>query len=127
MKAWSIAAATLALAAPLAHAAEPSPAQPYPTHEIVLYVEACMSDHDGATWDTLYGCSCKFDAVRSHFDHDTFVAAITAKHGRSMAGERGGVLRETEYAENLRERLAAVEGRAERHCFIPSLRRDTGQ
>lgn len=109
-----VAAVVAAAHAPV-HAAKP---HDYPTHEVVRYVHECMVDRGGQSWSTLYNCSCKFDVVASNLDYDAFVAADTAKRGRRLAGERGGVLRETEMAEELREDFEEIEEQAERACFI---------
>lgn len=90
----------------------------YPTHEVVRYVQECMAERDGQSWGELYNCSCKFDVIASKLGHDAFVAFDTANRGESMAGERGGVLRETEFAESLREDFGRLDQRAERRCFI---------
>lgn len=89
----------------------------YPTHEVVRYVQECMAKREGQSWGELYNCSCKFDVIASELDHDEFVAFDTAKRGRSLAGERGGVLRETEFAEELREDFDDLDQRAENRCF----------
>ncbi len=91
----------------------------YPTHEVVRYVQECMAKREGQSWGELYNCSCKFDVIAAELDHDEFVAFDTAKRGESLAGERGGVLRETEFAEDLREDLDELDRRAERRCFAP--------
>ena len=91
----------------------------FPTHAVAYYVFECMADHGGNSWGNLYNCSCKIDAIASQVDYEEYVALDTAKRGRRLAGERGGVLRETDMAEGLRERMEQMELAAERSCFDP--------
>lgn len=111
---WLIPALGLLLAAP-AHAARSD----FPTHAITHYVYECMADHGGSSWGNLYNCSCKIDAIAADLTYEQYVALDTAKRGRRLAGERGGVLRETDMAENLRDRMGSIETAAEQACFQP--------
>ena len=114
------------LAVPLAAAAGPSGGN-FPTHAVAYYVFECMADHGGNSWGNLYNCSCKFDAIASQVDYEQYVALDTAKRGRRLAGERGGVLRETEMAEGLRDRMESMEAAAEQRCFDPPSGAESGR
>jgi len=117
MKIWPLIAASFAATTLTAHGAETHTPASYPTHEVVRYVMECMADHGGQSWGSLYNCSCKIDTIAAELSHDEFVAEDTAERGKHLAGERGGVLRETELAEDLRSRYDRLDDQAEKRCF----------
>jgi len=65
----------------------------YPTYERVRYVLECI-EHNGADPALVYQCSCAIDKLAERFTIDDFVEMQTAVNGSSIAGERGGVLRD---------------------------------
>ncbi|NIR28340.1 MAG: hypothetical protein GWN84_03230, partial [Gammaproteobacteria bacterium] len=84
----------------------------YPTHERVRYVYECMATNGGRSFGNMYKCSCAIDYVAEHLPYEKFVEAETYVRGRRARGERGGVLREGERAESVRERFQALEQEA---------------
>lgn len=66
----------------------------YPTHERVMYAIQCISSHGGAH-DLLYKCSCAIDRIAQQYSYEEFVDMQTAANAITMAGERGGELRDS--------------------------------
>lgn len=89
----------------------------FPTQARVEYVLGCMKIRGGEDYNSLYGCVCKIDHLRSKFSYDEYSEAEVYRQLRSTPGERGGVFRDPDQAENLRERLLAEDDAAERRCF----------
>lgn len=67
----------------------------YPTHERVIYAIQCIAANGGAH-ALIYQCSCAIDKLARQFSYEEFVDMQTAANGLSMAGERGGELRDND-------------------------------
>lgn len=93
----------------------------FPTLARVEYVIGCMNQRGAETYDTLYGCSCTVDHLRSQFSYDEYSEAETYRQLRGTPGERGGMFRDPEQADLLRDKLAAALETAEKRCFIKNL------
>ena len=90
----------------------------FPTLTRVEFVYGCMNRRGEETYDTLFGCSCVVDHLRSQFTYDEYSEAETFPQLRSTAGEKGGVFRDPEQADRLRDRLEAALEAGEAKCFI---------
>lgn len=97
--------------------AEPAHAEKYPTHEVVRFVNECMSMHGGRSWGNLYKCSCVIDYIASRMSYDEFSAADTYRRGQDISGERGDVLREPgKEGITLRQRIVRLEAKGRNQC-----------
>lgn len=96
----------------------------FPTQARVEYVLGCMKKHGGENYDTLYGCVCSVDYLRSQFSYDEYSEAEVYRQLRSSPGERGGVFRDPEQADQLRERLEQAQEAADKRCFIKQVKQD---
>ena len=90
----------------------------YPTTERVTYVESCMHDHPGGHFEMLNKCSCALDAMASEVPYDDFVAMNTMANANSIGGERGGVIRDNEPAQEQIKRYKALQTKVQKGCFL---------
>lgn len=88
----------------------------FPTVEVVGNVLNCMSEHGGQSVENLYACACRLDYIAGQMDFETFDQAATFERYRRMPGEKGGIFRENEEAEDLVSRLQKVRAEAARRC-----------
>ena len=104
-----VAAALLPSAAASAH--------DYPTYERVRYVLQCVAGHGGAP-QLVYQCSCAIDKLAAQFSIDDFVDMQTAANASSIAGERGGELRDNPDIRAAAKRYRAAEEAALKSCGV---------
>jgi hypothetical protein len=93
-------------------------ANDYPTVDRVLYVQACMKAHPGPFFEMLNKCSCALDAMAAEVPYDDFVSMNTMANANSIGGERGGVIRDNEPAQEQIKRYKALQSKAQKHCFL---------
>jgi hypothetical protein len=92
-------------------------ANDFPTQARVEYALTCMHDHD-MTREAMYKCSCAIDAIAEKVSYDTWVDLSTVANATTIAGERGGVLRDMKDG---RDRIAAykkLQADAKKGCFL---------
>ncbi|MFK8066761.1 MAG: hypothetical protein AB8D52_00785 [Gammaproteobacteria bacterium] len=90
----------------------------FPTLERVDSVLTCMASHGGQTVENLYSCSCKIDAIASKVSFELWDEARTFKTYKRLPGEKGGLFRDNERAEEIVPILEAAEKEAEKRCFV---------
>lgn len=90
----------------------------YPTLERVDSVITCMAEHGGQTVENLYSCSCKIDVIASKIPLDVWDEAKTFARYKRMPGEKGGVFRDSERADEVVPMLEAAEQEGEKRCFV---------
>ena len=93
------------------------PGQGYPTSARVEYVQECMQQ-SGAEIGNLYKCSCAIDWIAKQVSYDDFVEWATFAHNSSMAGERGGVFRDTDQARDEARHYRDLEKEAYGACGL---------
>ena len=94
-------------------------ANDFPTLDRVLYVHECMAAHPGATqFEMTSKCSCAVDALASQVKYDDYVSMSTAAKATTIAGERGGEIRESEQMQAEIKRYRALQAAAEKSCFL---------
>lgn len=96
----------------------------FPTIEVVGYVLNCMSDGGGQNLENLYSCACRIDYISARMDFNTYDSASTYRRYRRMPGEKGGVFRENQDADQLIGKLEEHEAGAARAC--PIVKRSSG-
>lgn len=94
-----------------------SSANDFPTQARVEYVLRCMDQHGTRVFETMYACVCSIDRIAARFSYDEFEAAELLAQLRRTPGERGGVFRDPEGAEELAEKYLEVTEAAEESCF----------
>ena len=113
-----MAAATVQAATP-AKPAKPTPgSNDFPTVDRVLYVQECMRNNPGASFEMVNKCSCALDRLASEVRFDDYVSMSTISNAVSIGGERGGQLRDNESLKPHIARLREIEARVRKACFI---------
>jgi hypothetical protein len=101
-----------ALASPWASAND------FPTQARVEYVLACIHDHPDIARAAVYKCSCAIDAIAGQVDYEAWVDLSTIANGITIAGERGGVLRDMKDGRKIVARYREIEAKARKSCFL---------
>ena len=104
---------SLLLAAPLAAAAND-----FPTRARVEYVIACMQESKEPPTEAMYKCSCAIDAIAAKVSYDEWVNLSTVANGITMAGERGGELRDLKDGRKIASTYREMQEAARKHCFL---------
>jgi hypothetical protein len=99
------------------HATQTDPAG-FPTSARVEFVLECMRDHQGGQYELLHKCSCVIDRLGEKYAYDDFVEAQTMAKGVTIAGERGGQLRDNEQAQKGARAYRAAYKQAAAQCFL---------
>lgn len=100
------------LAAPLAAAND------FPTRARVEFVVECMRTSQAPQQEALYKCSCAIDAIAARIDYARWVDLWTVANATTIAGERGGALRDMKDG---RKRIATyreLQADAKKRCLI---------
>ena len=100
------------LAAPIAHAND------FPTRARVEFVLSCMRESKAPPQESMYKCSCAIDAIADKVDYGTWVDLSTVANGVTIAGERGGVMRDMKDARKLIGSLRELQDYAKKACFL---------
>ena len=95
-----------------------SHANDYPTLERVDHVLTCMRLAGGQTVDNLYSCACEIDVIAQHVNFDDFSEARTYEIYKRMPGEKGGLFRESDRADEIVVQLEEARADAKKRCFI---------
>ncbi len=98
--------------------AGPAAANDFPTLERVLYVQECMRQHPGPAYEMASKCSCALDTIAKEVKYDDFVTMSTVANGLTIAGERGGALRDNESIKPEAKRYRDLQAQAMKSCFI---------
>ena len=92
-------------------------AHDYPTSARVEYVQECMLKNGGEL-AYLYKCSCVIDRIAKELTYDDFVEWGTFARNASLAGERGGVFRDSDEAKASTKQYRAIEAEAYKSCGL---------
>jgi hypothetical protein len=95
-------------------------ANDFPTVDRVVYVQECMRAHPGPPFEMINKCSCALDALAGDLKHEDYVTMSTISKAISIAGERGGTIRDAPSLEAQAKRLREIQAKAEKGCFINS-------
>ena len=113
-------ATRLCLAVTLGALTLPALAHDYPTADRVTYVEECMRQHPGSSYEMLNKCSCAIDRLARDISHDDFVTMSTATNATTIGGERGNIIRDTQVMQDQIKRFRTLQSTAKKSCFINS-------
>jgi hypothetical protein len=89
----------------------------FPTSARVEFVLACMREQPPAP-DVMYKCSCAIDAIAAKVSYDEWVNLSTVANGITMAGERGGELRDMKDGRKIASTYREMQEAARKHCFL---------
>ena len=98
--------------APLAHAND------FPTRARVEFVLTCMRESKAPPQESIYKCSCAIDAIADKVRYSTWVDLATVKDGVSIAGERGGILRDLKDGRKTIASYRELQENAKKRCFV---------
>jgi hypothetical protein len=90
----------------------------YPTLERVRYVQECMAEHPGSSYEMTSKCVCAVDALMQQLPLDDFVNWSTAAKATSIGGERGGTIRDSELMQVDARRWRDLQRKVKSGCFI---------
>ena len=94
-----------------------SPGHDYPTSARVEYVQECMLKN-GVELANLYKCSCAIDRIAKDLSYDDFVEWGTFVRNVSLAGEKGGIFRDSDQARDKAKRYRDLEAEAYGACGL---------
>ena len=100
------------LATPIAYAND------FPTRARVEFVLTCMRESKAPQQESMYKCSCAIDAIAEKVDYNTWVDLSTVANATTIAGERGGVLRDMKDGRKLIASYRELQQEAKKRCFI---------
>jgi hypothetical protein len=96
----------------------PAAGNDFPTSARVEYVIACMRSSEAAPQESLYKCSCAIDAIAAKVGYDAWVDLSTVANATTIAGERGGVLRDMKDGRKLIATYRELQENAKKGCFL---------
>lgn len=93
-------------------------ANDFPTQARVEFVLDCMRTSKVSTQESMYKCSCAIDEVASKIDYATWVELSTVANATTMAGERGGEMRDLKDGRKMIASFRELQADAKKHCFL---------
>ena len=96
----------------------PVHANDFPTRARVEFVLACMKDSKASEQESMYKCSCAVDAIADAVDYATWVDLGTIANATTIAGERGGVMRDMKDGRRMITSYRELQENAKKHCFL---------
>lgn len=90
----------------------------FPTQARVEWVLTCMRESKAPQQETMYKCSCAIDAIADKVSYSTWVDLSTVANGITIAGERGGVMRDMKDGRKLAASFRDLQDSAKKTCFI---------
>ena len=93
-------------------------ANDFPTPARVEFVLTCMRETKAPQQESMYKCSCAIDAIADKVDYSTWVDLSTVANGITIAGERGGVMRDLKDGRKLVASFRELQESAKKACFI---------
>ncbi len=106
------------MAAALLAVLPPAFANDFPTVARAEYVINCMQESKATRQEMLYKCSCTIDQIAKQVKYDRWVDLSTIALGTSIAGERGGVIRDIKDGRKQIASYHELQAKAKKACFI---------
>jgi hypothetical protein len=97
---------------PIAHAND------FPTRARVEFVLTCMRESKTPQQESMYKCSCAIDAIAEKVDYGTWVDLSTVANATTIAGERGGVMRDLKDGRKMIASYRELQDSAKKSCFL---------
>jgi hypothetical protein len=105
---------------PLLFAAPFATANDFPTRARVEFVIACMQESKAPPTESMYKCSCAIDAIADKVRYSEWVDLETVANGITIAGERGGVMRDIKGGRKQIDAYRKLQADAKKQCFLRS-------
>jgi hypothetical protein len=93
-------------------------ANDFPTRARVEFVLTCMRESKAAQQESMYKCSCAIDAIAAKIDYNTWVDLSTVANATTIAGERGGVMRDLKDGRKMIASFRELQQGAKKQCFL---------
>ena len=93
-------------------------ANDFPTRARVEFVLSCMRETKAPPQELMYKCSCAIDAIADQVTYSAWVELSTVANGITIAGERGGVMRDLKDGRKLVASFRELQDNAKKACFI---------
>ena len=93
-------------------------ANDFPTQARVEWVLSCMPANQDIAQAAMYKCSCAIDAIADQVSYDEWTNLSTVANGITMAGERGGELRDLKDGRAMVTRYREIQAKARKGCFL---------
>ena len=93
-------------------------ANDFPTRARVEFVLTCMRESKVPQQEAMYKCSCAIDAIAAKVDYNTWVDLSTVSNATTIAGERGGVMRDMKDGRKMIVSYRDLQEGAKKRCFI---------
>jgi hypothetical protein len=93
-------------------------ANDFPTRARVEFVLKCMKETDALPEESMYKCSCAIDLIAEKVAYDQWVDMSTVANGMTIAGERGGVMRDMKDGRSIAASYRTLQEDAKKACFI---------
>ena len=95
-------------------------ANDFPTQARVEYVTACMREQPQIeAKEAMYKCSCAVDAIAQRMSYEEWVDVSTVANAITIAGERGGVVRDMKDGRKIASSYRDIQADARKRCFLP--------
>ena len=96
----------------------PAYANDFPTRARVEFVLGCMRDSKASPQESMYKCSCAIDVIADKVHYSEWVDLSTISNGITIAGERGGVMRDMKDGRSIAASYRTLQEDAKKACFI---------
>jgi hypothetical protein len=96
----------------------PAQANDFPTRARVEFVIDCMRLSKAAPQESMYKCSCAIDEIAARIDYSTWVDLSTVANATTIAGERGGVMRDLKDGRKFISSFRDLQADAKKRCFL---------
>jgi hypothetical protein len=93
-------------------------ANDFPTHARVEFVLECMRSSKAPQEEAMYKCSCAIDDIANKVSYSEWVDRATVANGITIAGERGGVMRDMKDGRKIAASYRELQAAAKKHCFL---------
>ena len=93
-------------------------ANDFPTTARVEFVLTCMRESKVPQQESMFKCSCAIDAIADKVTYSQWVDLSTVANGITIAGERGGVMRDLKDGRKQIASFRELQDSAKKACFI---------
>jgi hypothetical protein len=77
-----------------------------------------MRESKAPQQESMYKCSCAIDAIADQVRYSTWVDLSTVANGMTIAGERGGIMRDMKDGRKMSASYRQLQESAKKRCFI---------
>jgi hypothetical protein len=93
-------------------------ANDFPTRARVEFVLDCMRTSKVPAQESMYKCSCAIDTIATKVDYARWVDLSTIANATTIAGERGGVVRDMKDGRAIISAFRELQDDAKKRCFL---------